>query len=214
MNAYTIPSTAGRFMAGATAFGNTSTSVSITTGGRNVLQRGYDVLNHFWDLMKAGWLGYPSLNKQPSCSSLIESAYSERLKMITAHPALASVLTMEIAAKAAYLAMANHKLDQRSSARLMKLSRSFDNWDGEGAKAMTLSALANFVGFLEKSQNAPAAINIFLGFYGEIVTSWKLKDGSTLDMSFGEHQIELATDEHDEIFAIGDPDLYRLIAEL
>jgi len=186
-------------MAGTSAFGNTSTSVSITTTGRGVLQRGYDAVSHFWDLMKAGWVGYPSMVKQPSCSL---------------HPALASVLTMEVAAKAAYLVMASHKLSQRSAARLLRLSRSVDNWDGEGAKQMTISALANFVGFLEKSPNVPSAIDIFLGFYGEIVTSWKLHDGSTLDMSFGEHQIELATDEHDEIFPIGDSDLYRLIAEL
>ncbi|OZY32556.1 hypothetical protein [Pseudomonas lundensis] len=214
MSAYKITSSAAYFTAGAAAFGSTSTSVSITSGVDGVLQRGYDALSHLWTLMKAGWVSPAGSKSQPSHAKLIEFAYSERLKTVSAYPSLASVLTMEMAAKAAYLVMAGQKLSNVSVSRLSRLARSEDNWDGEGAKAMSLSSLINFVGFLEKNDNVPPQINIFLGFYGEIVTSWELKDGSTLDMSFGDHQIELATDEHDEAFTIGDDGLYRLIAGL
>ncbi|KII32202.1 hypothetical protein NL64_13230 [Pseudomonas fluorescens] len=214
MNAYRATSSAAYFTAGAAAFGSTSTSISITLGGNSVLQRGYDALSHLWTLMKAGWVSPTNSKSQPSSAELIEFAYSERLKTVSAYPSLASVLTMEMAAKAAYLVMAGQKLSNPSVARLSRLARSLDNWDGEGSKAMSLSSLINFVSFLEKNREVPSDIHIFLGFYGEIVTSWGLKDGSTLDMSFGDHQIELATDEHDEVFAIGDNGLYRLIAEL
>lgn len=214
MSTYRVMNSAAYFTAGAAAFGSTSTSVSITSGVDGVLQRGYDALSHLWTLMKAGWVSPANSQSQLKCEDLIEFAYSERLKTVLAHPSLANVLTMEMAAKAAYLVMAGQKLSNPSVARLSRLARSADNWDGEGAKAMSLSSLINFVGFLEKNDKVPSEINVFLGFYGEIVTSWELKDGSTLDMSFGDHQIELATDEHDEVFTIGDKGLYRLIAEL
>lgn len=214
MRTYRMSNDFGRFMAGTAAFGSTSTSIKIIACEKSVLQRGYDALNYLWTLMNAGWVG-PSVSKgQPTSALLIEFAYAERIKEVTAHPSLADVFTMEVAARAAYLVMASHKLSERSTARLSRLAQSVDNWDGEGAKPMSLSSLANFVGFLEKSKEAPMDINIFLGFDGEIVTSWKLEDGSTLDMSFGDRQIELATDEHDEVFHIGDPRLYSLIAEL
>lgn len=214
MSAYRITSSTGYFTAGAAAFSSTSTSVSIISGVDSVLQRGYDALSHLWTLMKAGWVSPAVSKSQPSHAELVDFAYSERLKTVLAYPSLASVLTMEMAAKAAYLVMAGQKLSNVSAARLSRLARSEDNWDGEGAKAMSLSSLINFVSFLEKSEIVPSKIDIFLGFYGEIVTSWALKDGSTLDMSFGDNQIELATDEHDEVFSIDDSGLYRLIAEL
>lgn len=214
MSTYRLNSSAGQFMAGTPAFGSTSTSIDIFAGEKNMLRRSYDALNYLWALMKAGWVSPLASKDQPTSAILIEFAYAERMKEITAHPYLADVFTMEIAAKAAYLAMANHKLSERSAARLSRLAQSVDNWDGEGAKAMPLSSLANFVGFLEKSKSIPEDINIFLGFYGEIVTSWELEAGSTLDMSFSERQIELATDEHDEVFFTDDPRLYSLIAEL
>jgi len=214
MNTYRITSSAAYFTAGAVAFGSASTSVSITTDYNSVLQRGYDALSHLWTLMKGGWVSPAISEGQPSPEKLIAFAYAERRKTVLAHPSLASVLTMELAAKAAYLAMAGQKLTNSSVARLSKLAQSLDNWDGEGAKAMSLSSLINFVGFLEKNSEVPPDIHIFLGFYGEIVTSWELEDGSTLDMSFGDHHIELATDEYDEVFVIGDNGLYRLIAEL
>jgi hypothetical protein len=213
MNAYRMNVVAGRFMAGTAVFGSTSTSM-IVVPEKGVLQRGYDALNHLWTLMKAGWVNPGVATSQPTSASLIEFAYAERMRTIMAHPSLADVFTMEVAARAAYLVMASQKLNDRTSSRLARLAKSVDNWDGEGAKAMDLSSLANFVGFLEKSKSAPTDMNLFLGFYGEIVTSWELGDGSTLDMSFNDRHIELATDEHDEVFAIGDARLYSLIAEL
>lgn len=214
MSTYRMNSDAGRFMAGTSVFGSTSTSIRIATSEKSVLQRGYDALNYLWTLMKAGWVSPLASRSQPTSALLIEFAYAERMKQISAHPSLAGVFTMEVAAKAAYLVMASHKLSARSSTRLSRLAQSADNWDGEGGKAMALSSLANFVGFLENHQGTPQDINIFLGFDGEIVTSWELEDGTTLDMSFGDRQIELATDEHDEVFLIGDSRLYSLIAEL
>lgn len=214
MTAYRASIGSAYFTAGAGAFSSASTSINLTTGDKDIVRRGYDALSHLWELLRAGWTATPAAKTDPALPALLEYAYSERLKMVAAYPSLASVLTMELAAKAAYIVMAGIKLNSRSLARLSRLAESADNWDGEGAKAMSLSSLINFVQFLERSTKTPKEMNIYLGFYGEIVTSWSLQDGSTLDMSFGAHKIELATDLHDEVFSIGDSGLYRLISEL
>ncbi|MBC3450858.1 hypothetical protein HU745_07300 [Pseudomonas mosselii] len=146
--------------------------------------------------------------------ALLEYAYMLRLEAIKAEPSLERYLTTEHAAKAAYLEVARESLSARANARLCRLAQSSENWDGEGARAMSISALSHFVGFLSRKPKVAKEVDIFLGFYGEIVASWILADGSTLDISFGDKQIELATDQHDEVFSVGDTRLFKLIAGL
>lgn len=213
MNTYRMANNAAYFTAGSGAYSSAITPMTLNIG-KDILQRSYDALSHLWEMIKAGWVHVPSSQNQPTVHALLEHAYSQRLKMVTAYPSLANVLTMEVAAKAAHIVMAGQKLDSKAVLRLSRLAQSPDNWDGEGAKAMSISSLANFTSFLEKFDKAPRNLELFLGFYGEIVTSWLLPDGSTLDMSFGEHEIELATDQYDEVFTTSDTRLYSLLAEL
>lgn len=146
--------------------------------------------------------------------ALLEYAYMLRLEAIKAEPGLERHLTTEHAAKAAYLEVARESLSARANTRLCRLAQSADDWDGEGARAMSITALSHFVSFLSREPKVGKDMDLFLGFYGEIVASWILADGSTLDISFGDNQIELATDQHDEIFAAGDNRIYKLIAGL
>lgn len=154
----------------------------------------------------------PSAQVMPP--ALLEFAYMKRLEAIKAEPGLERYFTMEHAAKAAYLEVARESLSDRANARLCRLAKSPENWDGEGARAMSISAVANFVAFFVRGPQVSKEMDIFLGFCGEIITSWILADGSTLDMSFGDSHIELATDQHDEVFSVDDDRLYQLIHEL
>ncbi|WP_216891726.1 hypothetical protein [Pseudomonas putida] len=146
--------------------------------------------------------------------ALLEYAYMQRLQAITADPGLERYFTMEHAAKAAYLEVARETLSARANARLSRLAQSSENWDGEGARAMSITALSHFVGFLSRGPKVSKEMDLFLGFYGEIVASWILPDGSTLDISFGDTHIELATDQHDEVFTSDDTRIDKLIAGL
>lgn len=146
--------------------------------------------------------------------ALMEYAYMLRLEAIKADPGLERYFTTEHAAKAAYLEVARESLSARANVRLCRLAQSSENWDGEGARAMSITALSHFVGFLARGPKVSKELDLFLGFYGEIVASWTLADGSTLDISFGDTHIELATDQHDEVFAPDDTRIYKLIAGL
>lgn len=146
--------------------------------------------------------------------ALLEYAYMLRMEAIKADPGLERYFTMEHAAKAAYLEVARESLSTRANTRLCRLAQSYENWDGEGARAMSITALSHFVGFLSRKPKVSKEMDLFLGFYGEIVASWALPDGSTLDISFGDIHIELATDQHDEVFAADDTRIYKLISGL
>jgi hypothetical protein len=214
MMAYKMNASAAHFTAGIRSYSATATSIEIANPDKGFVRKSYDALNYLWELSKAGWISPAEINSQPTLTAVIEYAYSERLKMLKAHPSLDGLLTREVTVMAAYLAMARQTLSDKAFNRLSRLVRSEDNWDGEGAKAMSLSSLANFTGFFDKTRLTPSDLSIFLNFYGEILTTWSLKDGSSIDMAFGEHHVEMVTDDYEQVFAIGDDNLFRLIAEL
>jgi hypothetical protein len=212
MSVYSTNINSARFTAGQTGYSRTSSLPNIISSDRGVVQKSYDALGHAWELVKAGW----PLQSQvlPSITVLTDFAFSERIKMVHAQPNLEGVLTTEMAAKAAWITWLSQKLDERCITRLSRLVRSEDDWDGEGSRAMSVAALANFSAFIERGVPLNNKPSLFLGSDGEIVASWQLDNGSTLDMAFGEQQIELATDEHDEIFAVDDARIYSIVAEL
>ncbi|MBD9566533.1 hypothetical protein [Pseudomonas sp. PDM09] len=214
MIAYSVNASAAHFTTGVASYNTTTTLVKIAKPDPGVVQKSYDALGYLWDLLKVGWVSPAEINAKPNLTAVIEYAYSESVKALKAHQSLEGLSTKEVTVMAAYLAMARQNLSENSFARLSRLVRSEDNWDGEGAKAMSLSALVNFTGFFERTHLKPSDLSIFLNYYGEILTTWSLKDGASIDMSFGEHQIELVTDEYECIFASGDEDLFKLIAEL
>ncbi|KTC13865.1 hypothetical protein [Pseudomonas sp. ICMP 10191] len=212
MSVFRTNISSARFTAGQTDYSRTSSLLNIIKPDRGVVQKSYDALSHAWELVKAGWpMQGPAV---PSITVLTDHAFSERIKMVRAQPNLEGVLTNEMVAKAAWIALLSQKLDERCITRLSRLVRSEDDWDGEGARAMSVAAIANFSAFIERGLSLNNKPSLFLGSDGEIVASWQLDNGSTLDMVFGDQQIELATDEHDEIFALGDARIYSIVAEL
>lgn len=212
MNVYTTNISSARFTAGLTGYSRTSSLMNLVKPDRGVVQKSSDALSHAWELVKAGWPIQGSA--VPSITVLMDHAFSERIRMVRAQPSLEGVLTAEMAAKAAWIELLSLKLDERCITRLSRLARSEDDWDGEGALAMSIAAIANFSNFIDRGFSLNNTPSLFLGSDGEIVASWQLSNGSTLDMVFGDQQIELATDEHDEIFAVDDARMYSIVAEL
>jgi len=143
---------------------------------------------------------------------MLEYAYWQRMQEIEKNPLLEGLLTKEFAAKAAYIGLLADRLPDHAVARIQRLTRSEDDWDGKGAKAMTLPSLANFTNFFLESSKSPKDIGIFLNYRGEVLANWSLGDGSTIDIAFGDNYIEVVTDEYEQEFDLDSKEVYQLIA--
>jgi len=176
-----------------------------------LLRRGFDAFGYVLNIVSVGW-NPPAMRTRPR-GVLTSASWSKSRELFNVHTLYSKRAYNDIVKDSCVSAVAAI-LDAKSAERLLRLSRSENNWDGEGGKALSALALFNFYNFLCQSKEAPRSLRLFLGADGELVTSWDLKDGSTIDMSFGDHQIELATDLYDEIFPVGDARLFQLISEL
>lgn len=146
-------------------------------------------------------------------ADIIKVIHHERLRLISANPSLAEFFTVELAVKSAYLRLLRNTLSEKASARVERLAQSPDDWDGQGGKAMTLGALINFADFSRQIDINRNDLGIYLNYEGKILASWLLDNGTTIDLAFGDSQVEIVTDDYEMTFAASDKEMFRFIKE-
>lgn len=208
MIAYNISPNAANFATGMASFKSTMTSESIS----QTLDIVRYALGYKWQMLKSGWNTASDTNVTP------KSQASQVVDFVSAQPHSTMGLNLKLKSdatiKAAYIDKVSRRLNEKALARLSRLVQSKSNWDGQGAKSMRLAALVNFTDFFTQADVTPDGLSIFLNYYGEIIASWTLVSGTSIDIFFGEQKIELLTDEEEYSFKVGDRSLYELISEL
>ncbi|KTB72052.1 hypothetical protein AO067_08200 [Pseudomonas viridiflava ICMP 13104] len=208
MIAYNISPNAANFATGMASFNSTMTSESIS----QTLDIVRYALGYKWQMLKSGWNTASDTNVTPKsqASQVVDFVSAQHHSNMGLNLKLKSDATI----KAAYIDKVSRRLNEKALARLSRLVQSKSNWDGQGAKSMRLAALVNFADFFTQADVTPVGLSIFLNYYGEIIASWTLVSGTSIDIFFGEQKIELLTDEEEYSFKVGDRSLYELISEL
>lgn len=105
-------------------------------------------------------------------------------------------------------------LGDRVVERLIELSSFEDGWDNDGAKKMSLDSLTSFLTFAKNYPLDASDLGIFLGFEGEILINWHIKDGSLIDLDFDKDEITVYTDNYEGSFPYGNDDIYKKIHDI
>lgn len=168
-----------------------------------------DIFNYFVELLKVR----PREEANYSNAEILNIIFAEHRRALSVNPSFAEFFTTELAMKLGHLAVLRTTLSEKGFARIERLSKSLENWDGEGAKAMSLGALANFANFSRHININRKDLAIYLDPDGKILISWLLKNDSTIDIAIGESKIEVLTDDFEKTFAISDRDAISFIKE-
>lgn len=186
--------------------------------GRNtsltgLAKKGYstasDIVSFLIDFWRSSRYSKPGLMQD----DFYDTIFTERQRILDAHPSLSQFFTIELAVKTAYLGMLRETLSEKGAARIERLSKSLDGWDGDDGKAMGLGALANFTSFSRAFDLKRSDLGLYLNFEGKIIASWRLESGSTIDLAFGESFVEIVTDDDELVFSANDKDMFRFIKE-
>jgi hypothetical protein len=98
--------------------------------------------------------------------------------------------------------------------RLVRLIASEDDWDGQGARALSASAFALFCTFTQQVRFDPTDLGLFLGFQGELIVSCHDQGGAPVDMVFGDRLVEYCSAKLEQTYAADDPALLHLLGQL
>lgn len=104
-------------------------------------------------------------------------------------------------------------LDDSGVERLKRLIASEDDWDGQGAKALSLTALVDFQSFLKQVQLEVKTLGLFLGFDGALIVSSQAPNGSGVDLAFLDGFVEYCSSAHEHTYCVHDPALLLLFEQ-
>lgn len=184
-----------------------------STSLNDLAKKGYttasEIVTFFIDLWTRSRYSKPGLMQD----DFYDTIFTERQHILDAHPSLTQFFTIELAVKYAYLGMLRETLTEKGAARIERLSKSLDGWDGDDGKAMGLGALANFTSFSRSFDIKRSDLGLYLNFEGKIIASWCLSSGSTIDLAFGESFVEIVTDDYELVFSANDKEMFRFIKE-
>lgn len=102
-------------------------------------------------------------------------------------------------------------LGEKPMQRLHRLIATEDDWDGQGAKALSATALDTFCGFIRQVRPDPDDLGLFLGFAGELIVSCHDHHGAQVDLVFGDQLVEYCSAQHEGTHAVDDPALLTLL---
>jgi hypothetical protein len=104
-------------------------------------------------------------------------------------------------------------LGEKPMQRLQRLIATEDDWDGQGAKALSAIALDTFCGFIRQVCPDPDDLGLFLGFDGALIVSCHDHHGAQVDLVFGDGLVEYCSARHEGTHAADDPELLTLLRQ-
>ena len=104
-------------------------------------------------------------------------------------------------------------LGEKPMQRLKLLIASEDDWDSQGSKALSATALGLFCSFIRQVQPNPNDLGLFLGFAGELIVSCHDNLGASVDLAFGDELVEYCTTQYEGTYSADDPAVLTLLSQ-
>lgn len=172
------------------------------------------LVGHFKDFVCSAYDSYLARDAEMTAFRLYQIAAKHRDAYAGVCPDYDAVFTTDMIAKLTHIHFLGQMLGSAAYDRLSELVKVEHDWDDDGAKAMAVSSLSLFHTFALKSAITPSDLGIFLGFEGEILINWHMKDGKLIDIAFRDGMVEIYTDDSEEVYSASDDQLYDFIEQV